>query len=256
MVMKRSFILTIILSFLISGIAHSQTWKMKRYEAMVGIGGSFYMGDIGSVSPTESIGGIKDVVFASTRPVIHLGFRYKISERFWVKLNLNYGWLYGDDSYYGSNQERGLVFSTPIFESTVQAEYAFIKDKSDNNYLMMKGKGIRSFNSNISFYGFAGFGPIFFWPKVLEDPDNRAATDFSKVALAFPLGLGLKYGLTPDWKIGFEVGGRFTTTDYLDAFTSDWSKYNDNYFFATFHVIYNLDVSRKGWPTIRRRFGE
>ena len=253
--MKRSIFLTIILSFLISGLGNSQTWKMKRYEVEAGAGGSFYMGDIGSVTPSENIGGFKDVVFSSTRPVIHLGFRYKILERFWVKLNANYGWLYGDDSNYGSNQERGLVFSTPLFELTGQAEYAFIRDKSSDNYLMMRGKGIMSFSSNISFYGFAGFGPAFFWPKVIEDPNNRAASDFSNVAIVFPIGLGLKYGLTPDWKIGFEIGGRFTTTDYLDAFTSEWSKYNDNYFFATFHAIYNLDVSRKGWPTIRRRFG-
>ncbi len=113
--MKRSIFLTIILSFLISGLGNSQTWKMKRYEVEAGAGGSFYMGDIGSVTPSENIGGFKDVVFSSTRPVIHLGFRYKILERFWVKLNVNYGWLYGDDSNYGSNQERGLVFSTPTF---------------------------------------------------------------------------------------------------------------------------------------------
>lgn len=254
--MKRSFFLSIIFLFLVSGIGHSQTWKMKRYEVLAGLGGTFYMGDIGSVSPSENIAGFKDVVFASTRPAFQLGFRYKVLEKFWIKLNVGYGWLYGDDSSYGSNQERGLVFSSPLLETTVQAEYAFIKDKSANNYLMMRGKGMMSFASNLSFYGFAGLGPAFFWPKILEDPNNRAETDFSNVALVFPIGLGLKYGLTPDWKLGFELGGRFTTSDYFDAFTSEWSRYNDNYFFATFQVIYNLDVNRKGWPTIRRRFGD
>ncbi len=253
--MKRSILLSIVALFIFSLSANSQIWKLKRYEAIIGLGGSFYMGDIGSITPEDNIAGIKDVVFANTRPVIHLGFRYKVWERVWVKLNVNYAWLYGNDSKYGSNQERGLVFSTPLLETTVQAEYAFIKDKSANNYLMVRGKGIVSFTSNISFYGFAGMGPAFFWPKVLEDPNNRAATGYSKVALVFPIGLGLKYGLSPNWMLGLDVGGRFTTTDYLDAFTSEWSSYNDNYFFATFHVIYNLDTSRKGWPTIRKRYG-
>ncbi len=253
--MKRSALISIVAFFMFSLSSNSQVWKLKRYEAIIGLGGSFYMGDIGSITPDDNIAGIKDIVFANTRPVIHLGFRYKIWERAWVKLNVNYGWLYGNDNKYGSNQERGFVFKTPLLETTVQAEYAFIKDKSANNYLMVRGKGIMSFTSSISFYGFAGLGPVFFWPDVLEDPNNREAQDYSKVALAFPIGLGLKYGLTPDWKIGLDVGGRFTTTDYLDAFTSEWSKYNDNYLFATFHVIYNLDTSRKGWPTIRKKYG-
>lgn len=253
--MKRSIIFSILAIFMFSSSVNSQVWKLKRYEAILGLGGTFYMGDIGSITPEDNLRGIKDVVFANTRPVIHLGFRYKVWERVWVKLNVNYGWLYGNDSKSGSNQERGLVFSTPLLETTVQAEYAFIRDKSANNYLMVRGKGIVSFTSNISFYGFVGMGPVFFWPNVLEDPDNRAATDFSNIALAFPIGLGLKYGLTPDWKIGLDVGGRFTTTDYLDAFTSEWSRYNDTYLFATFHVIYNFDTSRKGWPTIRKKYG-
>ena len=109
------------------------------------------------------------------------------------------------------------------------------------------------FASSIGFYGFAGFGPVFFNPTVLEDPNNRTSTDFSKVALAVPVGLGVKYGLTPDWMIGFELGGRWTTTDYLDAFTSEWSKSNDFYYLVTFHMIYKLDTSRDGWPVFKRR---
>ena len=249
--MRLTFFLALTILFLISGSVHSQVWKMKRYEAEAGLGGTFYMGDIGSITPKENIAGLKDVVFQFTRPVIHLGFRYKFYERIWVKMNLNYGWLYGNDTY-GSNDTRGVVFRTSLFETTFQGEFAFIPDKTSNNYLMMKGKGIMSFASSISFYGFAGFGPVFFFPKVLEDPNNRTSTDFSKVTLAFPLGLGVKYGLTPDWNIGFELGGRFTLTDYLDAFTSQWSKANDFYYFATFHIIYKLDTSRKGWPVLSK----
>ncbi len=250
--MNRSALIVIVLLFLFSGSASAQTWKMKRYEAMLGMGGTFYMGDIGSITPKKSLAGLKDVAFRFTRPVIFAGFRYKVYERIWVKMNLNFGWLYGDDTY-GSNDSRGIVFRTSFFEPSLQAEYAFIADKSSNNYLMMKGKGIVSFASNISFYGFAGFGPVIFSPKILADPYNRTTADHPKVAMAFPVGLGVKYGLTPDWMIGFELGGRWTTTDYLDAFTSQYSKSNDFYYLATFQMIYKLDTSRDGWPTIKRR---
>ena len=92
---------------------------------------------------------------------------------------------------------------------------------------------------------------MFFWPKVKEDPYNRTATEYSKVAMAFPVGLGIKYGLTPDWMMGLELGGRWVTTDYLDAFTSQYSKAHDFYYIVSFQMIYKIDTSREGWPILK-----
>lgn len=250
--MNRFFLLTLLALFLFSGPGDAQVWKMTRYEAIAGLGGTFYMGDIGSITPDDNLLGLKDVRFRFTRPVIHLGARYKLYERISVKLNINFGWLYGIDDY-GSNEGRGIEFSTFLFEPTVQGEYSFIKDRSSNNYLMMKSKGMLSFASAVSFYGFAGFGPVIFSPKVIvPDPSGRTEEEFSNVAMAFPLGIGVKYGLTPKLKIGFEFGGRFTTTDHLDSFTSQQSRANDVYYFGTFQLVYALKTNRNGWPKFSR----
>jgi len=248
--MNRSALILLLVFLASTGYSFGQTWKMKRYEAMLGLGGTFYMGDIGSITPQENLAGLKDVAFRFVRPDIYLGFRYKFKERIAVKMNLNFGWFYGDDTYC-TNDSRGVVFNTFFFEPSFQGEYYFIRDVSANNYLMMKGKGVMSFRSSISFYGFAGLGPTFFWPKVKEDPYNRTASEYSKVAMAFPIGLGIKYGLTPDWMLGLELGGRWTTSDYLDAFTSQWSKAHDFYYIIAFQMIYKIDTSREGWPILK-----
>jgi len=159
--MKRTrlFIITFLLLF--SGNSFSQiVWRIHRYEAEMGIGGSFYMGDIGTVTHSENFLGFKDLAFRFSRPVIHAGFRYKLYRKIAVKLNFNLAWLHGDDQY-GSNDGRGFVFTSTLFESTVQGEYYIIPDKSTNNYLMMKGKGVMPFGSFMSLYVFAGLGPVY-----------------------------------------------------------------------------------------------
>jgi len=239
-------------AFLISGNTFSQmVWKMKRYEAEMGIGGTFYMGDIGTITHSENLLGLKDLAFRFTRPVIHAGFRYKLYRKIAVKVNLNLGWLHGDDKY-GSNDGRGFVFTSTLFESSLQGEYYIISDKSSNNYLMMKGKGVMPFASFLSLYTFAGIGTVFSSPKVVADPYNRAIADPRKVSLAFPLGVGLKYGLTPKWKMGFELGIRYTRSDEIDAFTSQYSQANDVYYFATFHATYLIKTARSGWPSFKK----
>lgn len=209
------------------------------------------MGDIGTITHSENFLGFKDLAFRFSRPVIHAGFRYKLYRKIAVKLNFNLAWLHGDDQY-GSNDGRGFVFTSTLFESTVQGEYYIIADKSTNNYLMMKGKGVMPFGSFMSLYVFAGLGPVSSSPKIKGDPYNRAIADPKKMTFAFPVGVGVKYGLTPRWKLGFELGIRYTGSDELDAFTSQFSQANDVYYFATFHAVYRIKTARNGLPSFKK----
>ena len=36
------------------------------------------------------------------------------------------------------------------------------------------------------------------------------------MAVCFPLGVGVKYSITPKMNLGFEIAYRFTTSDYID----------------------------------------
>ena len=63
--MKRSILIILLLcSLCISEFSQRlRLWKMKRYEAVAGIGPSLFFGDIGGFSQGENILGFKDMSF-------------------------------------------------------------------------------------------------------------------------------------------------------------------------------------------------
>jgi hypothetical protein len=247
--MKRIALLILVISLIYPKATRAQIWKMKRYEAIVGIGTSNYFGDIGGFSRGENVLGLKDISITSTRPSIYLGARYKVFEVIAVKLNLIVGFFAGSDEG-KQNDTRNLEFSATIFEPSLQVEYAFLKEKEAKSYLMMKGKGVKQFRSSISSYVFLGVGGGFFWPKAKGNLTNFDL-DYNKATLVMPMGVGLKYGLNTSWSIGFELGGRLTTTDYLDGYTSSYSEANDIYYFAVINFVYKMKTSKAGWPIFR-----
>ncbi|UCG27322.1 MAG: outer membrane beta-barrel protein [Bacteroidales bacterium] len=247
--MKRILFLVLAISVITSVTLRAQAWKIRRYEGIVGIGTSNYFGDIGGYSKGENILGIKDLSISRTRPSFYLGARYKLYEVLALKLNFTFGFLSGSDAN-KQNDARNLEFSATIFEPSIQVEYSFLKEKASQSYLMMKGSGVRPFNSNISVYVFLGLGGGFFSPKAKENLENFEF-DYSKATLVVPMGLGLKYGLSPKWSIGFDLGGRLTTTDYLDGYTSSYSKSNDVYYFGVINFVYKMRTTRSGWPAFR-----
>jgi hypothetical protein len=60
--------------------------------------------------------------------------------------------------------------------------------------------------------------------------------------LAIPYGLGIKSDINAEWAVGFEIGRRYCTSDYLDGITTDWSKANDLYYFTTLHAVYKVQI--------------
>jgi hypothetical protein len=245
---KRRIILITGLFLVVASLSDAQIWKSRRWEGIAGIGTANYFGDIGGFSPGDNLLGLKDYRFLQTRPSMFLGIRYKVRQDWAVKLNLTYGFLHGNDKR-GSNENRGYEFSTNIFEPSLQAEYSFMKEKMSNNYLMMKGRRVTDFASHISMYGFAGLGTVFFSPKPSQAVIDRVGTDYTKVSLVLPIGIGIKLGINPVNSLAFEMGGRFTTSDYIDGFTSKFSKFTDVYYYGVFHYIYKVKTNRKGWPT-------
>jgi hypothetical protein len=57
---------------------------------------------------------------------------------------------------------------------------------------------------------------------------------------------------TPELNFGLEVGGRYTFSDYLDGYTSQYSKSNDVYYFLNLTVTYKPKMGRNGLPVFRR----
>ncbi len=249
-VMKKTIILMVLAEFLLVSISDAQIWRMRRYEAMAGIGTANHFGDIGGFTKGENLLGIKDYRFLKTRPSFYLGVRYKIRERIAAKVNFTYGFFSGDDKR-GTNVNRDYAFTTNIFEVSVQGEYAFWREQLSHSYLMMKGRGITDFVSNFSAYAFAGIGSAIFNPHQNDKLIARAGEINTSSAIVFPVGVALKYGLSPRTSLCLEIGGRLTTSDKIDGYPSDYSRSTDVYYFGVVSYIYKVKTSRKGWPVFR-----
>jgi hypothetical protein len=249
----RNIVILILLMSLSFSDGYSQKWKLRRYEAVAGVGTAHYFGDIGGTADKNNLFGIKDIELFNTRPSVYLGARYKIRYNMAVKANFIFGFLKGDDE--GSkNNDRNLAFYAEIFEPSAQFEYSIISEEQKyRTNAMFNKRGMINNYSHYNFYAFAGVGGIFGWPKPQKELVDKydPGTEFG---LAFPIGLGLKYVLSSNLSIGVEFGGRLTTTDWLDGYHREkFSKANDVYYFAVFNAIYRVKTSRRGFPILGKR---
>ena len=267
-IMKKATLIFLALFFITIGDAFSQRWKLRRYEAIVGLGTTTVYGDIGGTADESNLYGLKDIRFTDVRPSYYLGIRYKLEEEMSIKLNLIYGQGYGTDA--GSkNENRNLGFKTGIFEYSVQYEYFFLKeDRRLKSAAVFNRKGMINNYAKTAAYAFAGLGGIYISPKFTEDPsdvwpewettmkDRHIIEGYSKISATFPVGLGLKYTIDDMFTIGFELGGRYTLSDYLDGIAAKNPPFNnehkDVYYFADVSLIYKVRTDRRGRPVLFR----
>ncbi len=241
----KILILILILS---SNFALSQRWKRTRYELHIGLGPTLFYGELGGANKpgTHFMG---DTDLRSTRYNIGIGARYKIRERFALKLNFIYGRLHGSDAYteYLPRRNRNASFYSDFFEPSIFAEYSILKERLGVRYTI---QNIRRFKLKyVNTYVFAGFGGIIFNPHTTnKDYSTNKNEKFSKINAVFPIGFGFRYGFNRRTTIGIEFGQRFTSTDYLDGFSDKHSKARDSYASVFLIFTYKLKTARSGLP--------
>jgi hypothetical protein len=254
--MKRSLVV-IILFCIVSEISEAQLWKQRRFEAVAGLGTSQFFGDIGGYSKKENILGIKDFSFLQTRFNISAGAKYKILNELNVRLNLTYGLLHATDKG-GSNEARGMEASTSIFEPIVLGEYYFIRSKLGSSYLFNSGKGgssFKNFFSALELYAFTGIGGLSYNVKG-NDKLVAAGLQNSGFTAVIPVGIGVNLLFKPEYNLGVELGGRYSFSDYLEGYTSQYSSSNDVYYFFSVTFTYKVRTNAAGVPLFltKRRF--
>lgn len=255
--MKLKGILVIAL-LIVSITGFSQRWKLKRYEALFGVGSTNIYGDIGGTADVNNLYGLKDIKIGETRYSLFVGARYRIQKDLSVRFNLIYGKGIGSDNQ-SKNIERGYSFSTNIVEPSFQLEYSFLSE--ERNVAISKLYNRRGMVNNftlLSAYGFAGVGGVMYFPKLdfhgnAPNLKYETVTGYSKFSVAFPIGIGVKYSIDQNWSIGFEFGKRFTLTDYMDGISTVFSKANDTYYFGIFNASYKILTNRRGIPEFMAR---
>lgn len=156
--MKRSLFVIVVFCFAIQ-ISDAQLWKLRRWEAQLGIGPSFSFPDIGGFTHGENILGFKDLSYRQTRFDVNGSLRYRLGRTSNLRLSLTYGMLHSTDDR-GSNELRAREATTSLFEPALMFEYYFVKNKYESSYLFLKGKSLWALLSSLDFYAFAGLGGL------------------------------------------------------------------------------------------------
>ena len=282
--------------------SQSSRWKRTRYELIAGVGATSFMGDLGGGDEASHF--VSDFNFTSQRPLLSAGLRYKVLEPLAVKGAVSYGWVSGSDekskNIYRLN--RNLSFRSPIVELAGQVEYSIIKEPVSHRYSLRRRKKFSLQSLQVNTYLFAGIAGFWFNPKSLDDGPGgtgkwvalqplgtegqglmEGREKYSRIQLAIPLGIGIKYNLTRQISLGVEFGARYTFTDYIDDVSTTYidnkwlaskdplaarmadksdplvlingagdqrgeAKYNDFYMFSLVTVAYKLQTGRNGLP--------
>ena len=190
----------------------------------------------------------------STIPSIDFGVRYKLDETMSVKMDLLFGFLAAEDN--NNLESRGYGFRSTIFEPTFKFEYYLIPEgRSYSTMALFNRRGMVNNYSKFNVYLFGGIGGVLTKPKGLNGLENdERFENLANFGIVFPLGAGLKLALDSQWSIGFEYGRRFSLTDKIDGFETQFSDSNDMYEFAGFHAIYKVRTDRRGRPILRGGF--
>jgi len=182
----------------------------QRSEVGLFAGGSYYLGDL---NPNRHFGNIQ--------PAFGVVYRYNLNLRWALKVNALYGGLLGDDaSQVGFDKERNLSFKSSLMDFSGQIELNFLpyftgSDKYRFSPYIFAGLAIYNFNPKAKYNGqWYELQPLGTEGQGTTAFPNRQT--YSLTQVAFPFGIGIKYGLTKYLCIGAEWSLRKTFTDYLD----------------------------------------
>lgn len=182
----------------------------QRSEVGLFAGGSYYLGDL---NPSSHLG--------NTKPAVGVVYRYNLNLRWALKFNGIYGTLVGDDaSKVGFDKERNLSFKSSLMDVSGQIELNFLpyftgSDKYNLSPYIFAGLSVFSFNPKAEYKGeWYDLQPLGTEGQGTTAYPNRKT--YSLTQVAFPFGIGVKYGLTKYLCLGAEWSMRKTFTDYLD----------------------------------------
>jgi hypothetical protein len=242
---KHIIILTVLISITLPDFA--QRWKLKRYEAIFGLGAINLLTDLG-VSSAESI--LYGFRVDFSRPNLYGGVRYKFSQTVSGKFSLVSGIGHSHDiTNTRVEGTEGFKSNTFLVEPSITAEYYFKKEeKRYRSAAVFNRRGMVNNYSLLSAYFYGGLGGVYFNSSFDFEPRPQDEIKKSGLTLVIPVGIGAKYVISDKWIFGYEIGPRLVFSDFLEGYTTNTSKHNDAYWVTSFYLAYKLKTSRRNLP--------
>jgi len=169
----------------------------------------------------------KLITFQSAKGAVSIGGTLNITDKLAIRGDASFAKLEGDDK---NNKKielrnRNLNFQTIIQELSLLAEY-----------------DLRNLNDHkITPYFFGGIGLYHFSPYTYDAAGNKnyliglrtegegivpGVKEYKTKQFNIPMGGGIKYALSDDIRVGFELGFRLLRTDYLDDVSANYVDQN------------------------------
>ncbi len=209
--MKKLFLISVL--FILSLFPLSAQYFLE-YGGSLGVAN--YLGDIGGNDGTRK-DFVSDMKLAKTRQALNGYVRYKIKRYIFLKSELNYLRIAGDDKLTTNvdRNARNLSFVNDMIDLNFQGQFVFFED-------MDLGADYRF---RLGMRCFIGTGVGFFYsePKtrykgemVKLRPLQTEGVKYSAFGLSVPLTIGVHFTYKKKHRFGWELCWRKTFTDYLD----------------------------------------
>jgi len=229
-----------------------QSGLFPRYELGFHLGTFIYQGDL---TPNDY------GAFNTMKAGFAISATRNLSALYAIRFQLLHGHLKGDDSKYENpdwRQQRNFKFTTPVTELSLQGVRNILRLNSNDagiiNFspyifagISYSFLNIKRDYSNFNYAHFAGEDAVI--NGLNEDINHKLPGGL----FSFPIGGGLRYGITEKLSVSFEGTYRIIGNDYLDGFSRAANpELADHYHTMMIGVIYSfgkrniLDCPRVG----------
>lgn len=200
--MKLIRILPVLL--LVSVFSHAQYWHVGIFGGL-----SAYNGDlVDRLLPSHG----------QTKPALGLDVSYELNDHVNIRAGFIYGRVAGYDKYINSLElkNRNLSFETSIMEGSLVGEYNFFS-LYERRFTPYAYGGLAVFHYNPYAYDL-GNNKVDLKPLSTEGQGIAGYNirPYSLTQPAVPLGVGVKFAISDNLRVGVEASYRVLFTDYLD----------------------------------------
>lgn len=218
---KISYLLVLAFVVLATAVADAQVrfTKKKKYWS---VGGSLNaMNYFGELAPGPSF---PSFAIIRTRPNIGACIIRRFHPRASWRAQMFWGRITGNDNdadmvgYDQGRWIRNLSFRNDIKELSFTGIYD-----------MFENRGTFQKRPDYTPYAFGGLAIIYTNPRTLYQgswvalqPLKTEGRSYSRLQVVVPMGVGFRYKLAQQWDLAFEIGWRWTFTDYLDDVSSNY----------------------------------
>jgi len=183
---------------------------------------SFHLTVFGGVSNYQGDLQPKRFTFQQANAAFGIGGLYELTEKLYLRGNVTFGRVNGDDSKNVINAPRNLSFSSPITDFHLGLEYDLL-NIYERSIVPFVFAGVSVFHFNPSTLDSTG-RKIFLQPLGTEGQGfYQGRSKYGLTQMALPFGGGIKFALSENIRVRFEIGLRKTSTDYLDDVSTTYA---------------------------------